>query len=66
MIFNGASYRFSMPIAPTRATPNSYTLTATGLGGQVSDRAAATSCATLSVTVTNGSAIYAPAACWRQ
>lgn len=66
MTFSSARYRFAMPIAPTLATPNSYTLTATGQGNQAGDRATATSCTTLSVTVASGSAVYAPAACWRQ
>jgi len=66
MTFSSARYRFAMPVAPTLATANSYTLTATGQGNQAGDRAAATSCTTLSVTVTNGGATYAPAACWRQ
>lgn len=59
-------YRFEMPVSPTLAAPNSYTLTATGQGSQASDRASATSCATLSITVTNGVAIHAPGACWKQ
>jgi type IV pilus assembly protein PilE len=66
LTFSGPYYRFAMPVVPTPATPNSYTLAAIGQGNQTGDRAAATSCTTLSISVTNGSAIYAPAACWRQ
>jgi len=66
MTFSSAHYRFAMPEVPTPATPNTYRLTATGQGNQAGDRAAATSCTALSVTVTNGSATYTPAMCWRQ
>lgn len=59
-------YVFEMPVAPTTAAPNNYTLTATGSGSQASDRAAGASCAVLTIAVASGVPTYTPAACWRQ
>ena len=61
-----ARYSFSMTTLPASLTPNSYTITATGLGSQASDRAAGASCTTLTVTVTNSVPVNTPTACWRQ
>lgn len=49
--------------APTGLT---YTASATGVTGtsQASDAVGATSCRTLTITVTNGNAVYTPTACW--
>jgi type IV pilus assembly protein PilE len=63
---NTSRYTFAMPTAPTTATPNSYTITATGLGSQASDRASGAACAVLTVTVASGVPNNTPAACWRQ
>lgn len=59
-------YNFAMPVAPVASAPNTYTITATGVGSQANDRAAGASCATLSVVVTNGVSANAPAACWKR
>ncbi len=66
LTLGSARYQFAMPVAPTAAAPNSYTLSAIGQGDQAGDRAAGTSCATLFVSVNNGAAINAPVACWKQ
>lgn len=63
---NSTRYSFSMTTLPASGTPNSYTITATGVGSQASDRATGTSCTTLTVAVTNGQPVNSPAACWRQ
>ena len=63
---NTTRYTFAMSTAPTVAAPNSYTITATGLGGQASDRAAGASCATLTVAIASGVPTNSPAACWKQ
>jgi type IV pilus assembly protein PilE len=63
---NTSQYSFSMTVLPVIATPNNYTITATGQGSQASDRAAGASCQTLTVTVTNGAPVNTPAACWKQ
>ena len=63
---NTTRYSFSMTTLPASLTPNSYTITATGLGSQAGDRAAGASCTTLTVTVTNGAPVNTPTACWRQ
>lgn len=64
--FSSTRYNFAMSVAPAALTPNNYTITATGQGGQASDSAGGASCTTLTVTVTNGVPVNAPAACWRQ
>jgi type IV pilus assembly protein PilE len=59
-------YNFSLTTVPATATPNTYALAASAVGGQAQDRAGATSCTTLTVTVTNGIPVNSPAACFRQ
>ena len=61
----GGYYDIAIATDPA-PTGLSYAATATGVTGtsQASDAAGTTSCATLTVAVTNGNAIYAPAACW--
>lgn len=66
LVLGTSQYSFAMPVAPAIATPNTYTIAATGLGGQASDRATGVSCTTLSITVTNGIPVNAPAACWNK
>jgi len=66
LTLSSAHYTFAMASAPSIATPNNYTITANGTGGQVRDRAAGASCATLTVTVASGVPVNSPAACWRQ
>jgi type IV pilus assembly protein PilE len=66
LTLSSSRYSFSMTVLPASVTPNSYTITATGLGSQASDRATGASCTTLTVAVTNGQPVNSPAACWRQ
>lgn len=65
-VWNGvaASDNGYYTLAITNNTATSYTLTATGVGGQASDAQGGTSCATLSITVNGTSTTKAPSACW--
>ena len=51
-------------IAITGTSGSAYTLTATSVSG--SSQASDTGCTTLTVAVSNGTAINTPAACWRK
>lgn len=45
-------------------TATGYTLTATAQGGQANDTESGTSCATLTLTVSNGTITKSPSSCW--
>jgi type IV pilus assembly protein PilE len=51
-------------LAISNVSATSYTITATGTGGQTSDAENGTSCATLSLAMSNGTMTKAPSACW--
>ena len=51
-------------IAVSAAASSSYTVTATAQGAQTADRMGGVQCSPLTVTVTNGSGVNTPAACW--
>jgi type IV pilus assembly protein PilE len=53
-------------LSPSSVSDSGYTLTATAVAGtsQASDTAGGSSCATLTVIVSNGSATPQPSACW--
>lgn len=53
---------YSLSISGVSAT--AYTITATAQGTQANDMAGATSCATLTLTVSSGTVTQTPAACW--
>ena len=63
---NTSRYTFALSVAPTASAPNSYSITATGLAGQTSDKAVGASCSVLTVAVASGVATNSPASCWRQ
>lgn len=56
--------RYTLALSSNTATGYVVTATAVTTGGQASDREGSTSCATLTVTVTNGNGVKTPAACW--
>lgn len=66
LTFSNPRYNFAMSVVPAIASPNTYTITATGQGNQASDTAGGVSCTTLTVTVTTGNPVNTPAACWKQ
>ena len=51
-------------IAISGNTAAAYTITATAQGGQTADKASGAVCSPLTVTVTNGSGVNTPTACW--
>lgn len=53
---------YALAISGVSAT--GYTITATGQGTQANDSAGATSCTTLTLTVSNATVTQTPAACW--
>ena len=55
---------YTIAISGTSAT--AYTLTATAVGDQANDVSGSTSCATLTLTSSNGTVTETPAACWPQ
>ena len=55
---------YTLSISGTSGT--GYTLTATAIGTQASDTESGTSCATLVLTVSNGSVTKTPSVCWAQ
>lgn len=61
----GGYYDIAIATDPA-PTGLAYAATATGVTGssQASDTVGTTSCATLTVTVTGGHAVYTPTACW--
>ena len=69
LIVRTAGGYYDIAIATDPApTGLSYAASATAVAGtsQASDTTGTTNCTTLTVTVTNGNAIYAPAACWNR
>lgn len=48
----------------TGTSASAYIITATGQGSQANDAQGNTSCATLTLTVSNGTVTQTPAACW--
>lgn len=55
---------YTLSISGTSAT--GYTLTATAVGNQANDTDGSTSCATLQITVSNGTVTRTPSICWPQ
>lgn len=51
-------------LALSNVTATSYTITATGTGTQTTDSEGATSCATLTYTMSGGTITKSPAVCW--
>lgn len=51
-------------LAVSNVGASSYTITATAQGNQASDSNGGTSCTTLTLAVSNGTATQTPAACW--
>jgi type IV pilus assembly protein PilE len=51
-------------LAISNVTATTYTLTATATGDQANDKEGATSCATLTMTMSAGSFSNTPAVCW--
>jgi len=49
----------------TNPGASSYTLSASAVGGQAADQENGASCATLTLTYTNGTETKTPTACWR-
>ncbi|MES2101200.1 MAG: type IV pilin protein [Pseudomonadota bacterium] len=58
--------RYSLALSGNNETGYVVTATAVTTGSQASDTQGSTSCATLTVTITNGNGVKAPAACWSQ
>lgn len=51
-------------LAVSNVTATSYTATATAVGNQANDTAGSTSCATLTLAMSNGTITKTPAECW--
>ena len=51
-------------LATSNVTASSYTITATAVGSQAGDRDGTTSCATLTLTYSNGTTTRTPIDCW--
>ena len=70
--YSNSSYSSSLPlpsvtrytISITSSSATSYTLQAAATGGQTSDSENGTSCATLTLTVNNGTVTKTPQTCW--
>jgi type IV pilus assembly protein PilE len=56
--------RYTLAMSGNTETGYVVTATAVTTGSQASDKEGSTSCATLTVTVTNGNGVKTPAACW--
>lgn len=53
-------------LAISNVSATGYTITATAIGDQASDKASGTSCATLTLTASSGTTTQTPTACWPQ
>lgn len=66
-VWNGATTSnegyYSLTI--TNLSSTSYTITAIGTGSQTTDSSGSTSCATMTLTYSNGTTTKTPAVCWR-
>lgn len=63
-VTSSAGGYYNLAISGTSAT--AYTITATAQGDQANDQENGTSCATLTLAVSNGTVTKTPAACWPQ
>lgn len=61
-VSSDAYYDISITTGSNTAT--GFTVTATGRGGQASDKQGGVSCGTLSLAVSNGGTTLSPTACW--